>query len=442
MKHVATPPFIRKLRRSAAALRGAYALLAFTAACDLTVDPDLTQPDDAGAKADAASLDADLPVVEAGSANDGSIPSIDATSEITDGGLVWPDADMTDGGVACSSDGECQASAFCSAIGSCLPRCDGERGCIGPQAPGMVTSLAVSGNTIYGATQIVTDTLGNPLNHGLLFAWPRDGGLSPLIGHDAGKIVWFVLDGYVYFDRHEFPSLGALYRTATHALGAPPAQLASNVTNSWYTPTHVMWAQQTGTEQELWRVSRTPGGSAELAATAPEGEWVTGNSTLGVIRSRRNDTPTLVVVRLSDMVEQGSIVLNDDSLGAAPQATCDEARLYYTESNGIRRVLFSDLSHPLTLATGLMPGSMRFSLSGGWMYWSGQGAVYLTGRSQRDAMVAPQALGYPGVFLRNELVHVDNIEKRLFVKPLSPLPCSTAMPCPADLSCSAALLCE
>jgi hypothetical protein len=438
--------------------------LLLSTGCDLSVDLSLIRNTDAGSEPgpdveeDAGEWEADAeePLPDADVELDASVEP-DASDAAADVGpkrdatvrdAQEPDvqAPIIDAQVGCKRDSECAADSFCTAAGACVARCDEQRGCVGPMVPLGAWGIAAVGDTIYWSTPVETDTLGNALNHGRIWSWRRGTALNAVDQRESGTLL-FVIDDYIYLRRPA--SLGGeptvLMRKSLGTPDAPAEQLATGVSKVWKTRDHVVWSRNEGANQELWRLRRMPASTPERALITADGEWTSSNATFAVKHAGVDPAFHFVIVRLSDQAVHGVV-----EGGWNEHSAADEDYFYFPRESQIRRVPFSDLSQELILASGGMHVSLRCEPSGGWLYWYAEVGfpTPLGGRTQRDALVPPQALSnappYAAV-IKNELVYVDYIgdyEPRIVIKTMPPLPCSSAMPCPADMSCSANMLCE
>jgi hypothetical protein len=304
-----------------------------------------------------------------------------------------------------------------------------------------IRGIAAVGDTIYWSTPPDMDALGNPLNHGRIWSWQRTAPLFSAVQHDSGTLL-FVSDGYMFLLRP--PYLGAEATTLMRKwLGAPdsPAQeLATGVRRVWKTRDHVVWTHPAGAGEQLWRMDSASG--TVLTLVTVEDQWITSNATFAIKQATYSNASgphyQLVIIRLSDQSQYGVVELGD---WPNQRPAADEDNLYFQRDNQIRRVRFANLEQEIILASGLMPGSALCEPSGGWLYWAGTG---ISGRTQRDALVPPQALpnAYPFAAVKNDLVYLDFPEKRLLIKTMPPAPCSSTMPCPGDMTCGASMFCE
>jgi hypothetical protein len=462
------------------------ACLALLTGCNLSFDPSLIRSADAGPgpedtvvvdhvgdepdreesapdgeapwqDAEALRRDAEVPR-DASAELDARRPALDAS------GLVAPDFDAwirdaqhsdadpvpsVDAQVRCSRDSECAADSFCTA-GTCSVRCDAYHGCVGPVVPPVAEGMAADGDSIYWSTPVETDSLGNPLNHGRIWSWRHTDALTAVVQRESGTLL-FVIDDYIYLRRPA--ALGGeptvLMRKSLGMPESPAEQLATNVRRVWKTRDHVVWSRVEAANQELWRLSRLPASSPERALiTTTDDDWMTSNATFAVKAVSYAPSFQLVIVRLADQVVHGIVGQVADP---APTAA-DEDYLYFARGDQIKRVPFSDLSQELILGFGRAE-SLRCEPSGGWLYWDGEsggggGVSQLAGRTQRDALVPMQPLLIApplAAVIKNDLFYfhaIDDHERRIFIKTMPPLPCSSAMPCPADMSCGANMFCE
>lgn len=423
-----------------------------------TVEPPEPELDAGAPQADASvEFDAQTPVLDASvDANHVIGPEVDAGVRDAQGPDL-PDVVMpliVDARVVCTRDTDCASDSFCSTSGGCIARDDAQRGRVGPRAPvEAVTGYALVADMVYWSTLPETDTLGNRLNYGDLWSGRSADPTTQVVQRDTGTLL-FVIDDYAYSRRSATLNAEPLTVLLRKKLGTPDSpleQLATGVDKVWKTRDHVVWTHKEGVFYELWRLKRTPGSSPERALQTTDGPWASSNATFAInlvaYPPAQPDYPMdyrFVIVRIADQVQYGSVYHGDNLWNE--NAAADEDYFYFTRVNQIIRVPFSDLSQEIILANGLMPQSIRFEPSGGWVYWNGYGSSSdQSGRTQRDALVPPQPLPLmtPGVGVyKNERIYVDSNENRFFFQTMPPLPCSSAMPCPEHMSCGSSMFCE
>jgi hypothetical protein len=328
----------------------------------------------------------------------------------------------------CTSDTMCAQDQYCSKVsGQCEARCSDELGCAGPIGDEFRQAV-VEGDTMYW-TEL--PKLGDASNKDAVYVWNfKD---EPRVIDHFWKLITLI-DGYFYLDREDRTGIDAVPAVAGE--GEPFA--LPSATAVWSTEEYIWWsARAAAGGAALWRTPRGKPLAPELLGSAPHDGWLLGTKSV-VMRAVDFGIYHFAPITNLSGPETELSTLNDG-------IEADDEAMYCVSVMGPSVGRFDPLKP--TVFTELTPyndqaGWTSASLNGDWVYWTqhGDDSSQLFGRTPKKRQLDPQVIPLPEsaeilTVFKNSLVYKHQEEKRLFVLPLPPLPCSDTVGCTEGLSC-------